>query len=134
MVEAEKSACSDSQDEVEDKTMAPFPFKFHALRDGEPPVPAFINPTSDRLNKTPTPDIELRRIWREWAVRQPDARLLYTEYVFAQLWANAKGKLNPDEAVSFIEEQRKDAQHLREQGFGEVVERYWSHLIPPDSA
>lgn len=67
--------------------------------------------------------------WNHWALNQPDGRLFALETELLDMWHITAGQIPKDYMERYEFEKEKSVQQIREAGHGELIEKYWPHLL-----
>lgn len=71
---------------------------------------------------------EVRLKWGLWTQEQPDYELLSWELTQIEEWEFTRGQVEEPRLQLHRRELIAWAQKVREQGYGDVIDQYWSHL------
>jgi hypothetical protein len=105
-----------------------YPFPTHTPREGEPLFIPFPDP-----EKRSEKELKARITWTGWVSRQPDIVLFALEDELFELWVGYGGHVDDEPLQIIAEAQQQEITKLVANGYGDVVEKYWSHLLQPTS-
>jgi hypothetical protein len=103
-----------------------FPLPLHVPREGEPP---FTLPLFMRSSFSDTDAVKQEPSFIGWALHQPDVRLFAAEHFLYEAWYASKGTMTDKDFEPIIQDQLAEAHKLQDQGKGELIERFWPHLL-----